>query len=214
MKKIIVILAAALMAGSAAFAQSKGDMYAGGGLSFGAGSASEKQGTTTTKGTVPTTFAITPSFGYFILDNVRVGGSLTLDLAGQSHGSGNSKVKNNETTFLIGPEAAYYLRIADNLYYTPELGLYGGVASKSYKAGNTKESVSGGAFCLGLSLAQVEFRATDKLAFGVDLMNLQYLTTSYKVDDYNSSGEKVKSKVASSTFKFNINATLSVKYYF
>ncbi len=214
MKKVIILLAAALMAGSAAFAQSKGDMYVGGGLTLGAGSTNYSEGAYSVKGTNPTTFTIAPSFGYFVLDNLRVGAGLSLGITGQSTGEGDSKVRNNRTTFLVGPQVAYYLRLSDKLYYTPELGIYGGAVTETYKAGSVKVSQSGGAFKLGLSLAQVEFRATDKLAFAVDVMNLSYMNLSTKVDDVNEDGEPIKTKVSEGTFNFDINATLAVRYYF
>ncbi len=204
MKKIIFVVAAVL-AGQVAFAQSKGDMYVGGGLTFGAGSVSTKMTaggvSTTDKAPAATTFTISPSFGYFVADNLRVSVSLSYGLESQKSGD----TRNNTSTFLVGPEVAYYIRLADRLYYTPELGIYGGVASEAYKTGSVKESVNMGAFGIGLNIVQVEFRPTEKLGFSVNVMGLNYVNMSKKIDGVN---------VSANVLDFNFDASLAVRYYF
>ncbi len=205
MKKVIILVMAALMAGQVAFAQSRGEMYVGGGLTLGAGSVSTtmKAGGISSTETTPagTSFSISPSFGYFVLDNLRVSVSLNYGLESQKAG----EIRNNTSSFLVGPEVSYYIPLADGLYYTPELGLYGGVAIEAYKSGSSTESVSMGAFGLGLNLIQLEFRPTYRLGLAVNIMGLQYINMSKTVEGVTMSAN---------AFNFNFDAGLSVRYYF
>ncbi len=204
MKKVIIFVMAAIMAGQVAFAQSKGDMYVGGGLSFNAGTVSTKMtvgGISSTESTpAATTFTITPSFGYFVADNLRLSVSMNYGLEAQK-----SDGLRTASTFLVGPEFAYYLRLADRFYYTPELGVYGGVSTEAYKSGPSKESVSMGAFGVSLNLLQLEFRPVEKLGFAVNVMGLQYVNMSKTIEGV---------KVSANAFNFNFSSGIAVRYYF
>ncbi len=201
MKKILII-AAAFLVSATAFGQKKGDMYVGGGLTLGAGTSSyttSYEGTSsTTKGSTPVTFSISPSFGYFLWDNIRVGGSLAYGVQAQPDSYSTH-------TFMVGPEAAYYLRLADKFYYTPELGLYGGLYADSTHSGSTTTTTTWGAFSVGLSLAQVEFRPLGNIAFAVDVMNMGYVYRSRTENDI---------KRSYGSFNFDLNASVAVRYYF
>lgn len=78
---------------------SSGNMMIGGGINF--HSTSYQSGSTSDQNTVN----FSPSFGYFISDNLAVGTSLTLGSTRTGTGSG----KTVESRFGIGPFARYYL---------------------------------------------------------------------------------------------------------
>ena len=62
-----------------------------------------------------TYFRIAPEFGYFVRDNLRVGGSLGYSIA---------PLEGRTThTVTIGPNVAYYVKVCDRIYYVPEIGL-------------------------------------------------------------------------------------------
>lgn len=91
-------------------AQSKGDKYVGGiigitttSISIDGSSASQ------------TTFGFAPEFGYFASDKLRIGGSIGYQLISA----------NGETThgLTAGPSLAYYVRLCDRFYYTPQLAV-------------------------------------------------------------------------------------------
>lgn len=91
-------------------AQNKGDKYVGGiigitttSISIDGSSASQ------------TTFGFAPEFGYFASDRLRVGGSIGYQLISSD----------GETThgLTAGPSLAYYVRLCDRFYYTPQLAV-------------------------------------------------------------------------------------------
>ncbi len=240
MKRSIILAICALFIGVTASAQfttatnggskksgssgtySQGTMYVGGGLTFGAGSSNVKMSANglseSYKSPNPAEFTIAPSFGYFVADNLRVSLSLNYGISSQTDKNDNYKATESSSSFLIGPEVAYYIRIADNLYYTPELGIYGGVTGnkEKYTSDNhsSEEKANAGTFGFGLSLAQVEFRPTPKLGFAVNVMNLKYFSKSKTETEKISDTEELKIKYTTGSFNFNFNATFAVRYYF
>ncbi len=201
MKKLIILIAAILIAGSTASAQKKGDMYIGGGLEFGVGSQTTmvlkdtKLRVSTDMSSINASFS--PTFSYFILDNFRVGGSLILFCDYSEH--------EDIYHFFIGPEASYYVRLADNFYYTPEIGFYAGYGAVDldFSCYNT------GIFVTDINAAQFEFRPTRKLGFEVNIAGLEYRIMPGKVSDpdYDNS-------VIINQFSLNIGASVALKYYF
>lgn len=205
MKKLVLFVAAALVSMQAINAQSKGEMYVSGSITLTAGSTSTKVtldgNASKQKGSVPTTFSISPAFGYFVADKFRIGASIGVALqTAKAEG-----IRNTVTTFLAGPEVAYYIPLVGDLYLTPELGLYGGTAKYSEKEGSTTNSTNFGTFAAALNLVQFEYRASDRLGVAIGLINLSYTTSSKKI-------EKVKTAI--NTFSFSFSPSLSVRYYF
>ena len=176
MKKFLVLCICMLMTCSLAVnAQQKGEAYFGGNLTFGVTSVGVSGwGSETTA-----TFGIAPEFGYFVADKFKIGLGISYDYADESH----------MMTFM--PNLAYYVPLAKNLYYVPEFSIGGG-----FVAGGG-DSV--GMFALSLKLAALEYRATQKFALGVSLVNLDYLRFS-----------------EINTFNFGIltSPTVSLKYFF
>lgn len=99
MNKFFILLCAALVTTIFANAQtSSGNMMVGGTLEF---SSTSRQGGSFNDGT---SITFSPSFGYFIQDNLVVGSSLTL--SSSRIGTGADKTINS--SFGLGPFARYY----------------------------------------------------------------------------------------------------------
>lgn len=150
MRKILFILAALSALGIMSLnAQEKGEKHIGGNIRF-AVSSSGSNGHMSTG----TYFSITPEFGYFITDKIKVGAGISYEVSSNAH------------VIALTPDIAYYQPIIDKLYYTPQLSIGGGVGIYSgYEAG---------IFTLALDLARFEYRPTTKLGISTSFINLSY----------------------------------------
>lgn len=152
MKKITFFLVAVVaMIASAADAQKKDDLYAGGIIKFGLHSA----GSNGHMGT-SCSFAVEPEVGLFLIDNLKVGGKISYEYASSSH------------NFRVMPNVAYYLPIVDKFYYTPQFAIGGGFA-----AYNGVDGVDG-IFTMSFNLASFEYKPIENLGISLDLINLDY----------------------------------------
>lgn len=143
MRKFTFVLVAVMaMFVAGANAQSKGDMHVGGNLGLRVSSG--------------TTFTINPEFGYFVAENIKVGVEL-----GYTTGSNR---------FTVMPNGAYYLRIVDNLYYTPGVAIGAGFA----RGANS--------FNFDLRLGAVEFQPVKNMALSLGFASLNY-TRMHKADN-------------------------------
>lgn len=176
MKKFLVLCIGMLMACTVTVnAQSKGDMYLGGNLSLGVSTTGIKNfDSETTVG-----FGIAPEFGYFFANKWKVGMGISYYVQEETH------------TMSFMPNIAYYVPIVKNLYYVPEFAIGGGFVAAN---GETE-----GMFQLSLNLASLEYRPTQKMSFGVGLVNLNYMKFG---DAYNVN------------FGILTSPTVSFKYFF
>ena len=134
---------------SASYAQKKGEAHIGGNLKF-ALSTSGSNGYTTTG----TYLNIAPEYGYFIADMLKVGTGISYEVSSKAH------------VVTLTPNIAYYHRIIDKLYYTPQLNIGGGVGIYSgYVAG---------IFTCTLNLVSFEYRPTEKWGIATSLISLNY----------------------------------------
>jgi hypothetical protein len=107
MKKLFTAFAFVLIA-SGAFAQfNQGRYLVGGSLGFSAVTHKSDNGTTTTTTGKSTSFSLSPDVGYFVIDNLAVGASLSL--ATSSYKSDGSSDKSNSSSVTIAPFVRYYL---------------------------------------------------------------------------------------------------------
>ena len=184
MKKFIISLLAIISVATLS-AQTKGEMYAGGSLGIGTYSLISGNNNITAAD-----FNIAPEFGYFAANNFKIGASISYGLE-----SGNPLTH----TIQIMPNMAYYVRVCDKFYYTPELqfGFVCGI----------REDISMPGFGLGLSLGSFEFRPTQKFALSVSLLSLQYTLMTYHDNNetLNMSGVN---------FRFGTTPSVGLKYYF
>lgn len=173
MKKITVLFIALMGLFVSVNAQEKGDVYVGGNLGFSVSSAGSNGYMNSS-----TRFSIAPEFGYFIVDNLKIGAELSYSVGG-GH------------TMTISPNVSYYLRIVDNLYYTPQFSIGGGFTSHSH---NTN-----GVFSLSMSFLSLEFQPKENWGISMDLVNLSYNLEN----SYNHVG-----------FNFLSSPSVGVRYYF
>ncbi|MEX1241779.1 MAG: outer membrane beta-barrel protein [Cyclobacteriaceae bacterium] len=122
MNKSFIFVFALLIATTIVHAQtSSGDMMVGGSISF--SSYSREGGSLNDY----SSFSFSPSFGYFISDNLAVGTSLTL--ATSRTGTGSAKTTGN--SFGLGPFARYYKFTSDERF------AFFGQAGFSFLSGKT-----------------------------------------------------------------------------
>ena len=182
MKKLLFPVLALMLCIPPLSAQNKGDKYVGGiigitttSISIDGSSASQ------------TTFGFAPEFGYFASDRLRVGGSIGYQLISSD----------GETThgLTAGPSLAYYVRLCDRFYYTPQLAVGFAFAST--------DGTSGYGFDAGLSLGAFEIRPSAHIGLSVSLLTLGYSYLSY-------SGTGVNGV----SFQLGISPTVGFEYYF
>lgn len=184
MKKLLCCALLAIASCTIVSAQNKGEMYVGGILGVSTTSVSTEGVSTSV-----TNFGIAPEFAYFVADRFRVGGSLAYNLA--------SSDGQKTHTLTLGPSIAYYVRLGEHFYYTPELSLGFAYAST--------EGISGCGFAAGLALGALEFRPAPHWGVSLNLVSLQYATISYS--DLNISSNATE-------FQLGISPTVGIKFYF
>ena len=213
MKKII-FLSITLLIGIASSAQTKGEKYISGHLSASCGT----QTTTLSKGAYSTsttqpsdaTFEIGAEIGYFVSDKIRVSMSIISPFTSSpSDKDGDKWLKDKTFGLELSPSAAYYIKLADRFYYTPEIaGSYGFGSYKNEISSSELYNLKYNGWSVSLYYAAFEFRVNDKFAVGAAVGGLNYASLSISDKDTNQS---VKNNQFS--FKFN-SADISLKLYF
>lgn len=194
-------------------------MYIGGilGVNGGTGSTKTSSGSVSETAKTPKDFefSINPEFSYFVADNFRVGvyAGIGFNSKPTSQDSNDNWLKQKSTTFSVGPVFAYYIKLADKLYYTPEIGL-GFAYSKGSQDLSTSQSYSLNimGFYGSIYLAALEFRPTPKFGMVVSLATIGFGSMSSKEEEI--FGQNVK--ISSSAFSYNIglDPTIGIRYYF
>ena len=213
MRKIITFSITMLIC-TASFAQKKGSMYVGGtlGLSTGTETTTIKSDGYKISETNPSTteFLIGADFGYFIANNLRLSVGISVPLTSKPYGKiDNEWAYSTITLCAINPNIAYYLKLVDRFYYTPEVGVnfhFGGLSQKV----KGSQDLSLGCWGVGayLKFASFEFKVTDKIALGLNFGSLSY-------NSMNVNQKEFKDSLALSSFNFSLNsAEASFKYYF
>jgi hypothetical protein len=106
MKKII-LSALVCFALSTSYAQfEQGRMMVGGSLQLSTNTDKNKTGNTTVTNGKSTSFALSPQFGYFVVDNLAVGAELSLGLSKFKDEDGDSESTSSSVS--IGPFVRYY----------------------------------------------------------------------------------------------------------
>ena len=169
MKRFFIVVVAILLGCSVVSAQQKGDKYFGGmtGIAIQAGDG------------VGAGFIIQPEFGGFVADKCKLGISTGYAISGGIH------------TFTLTPNFSYYVRLCDNVYYTP--GIEAGFAMAA--AGGAVAAGVG----VGLQLFSMEFRPTKHFGFTANLISLNFVGMEGS---------------AAINFDLGVNPTVGLKYYF
>lgn len=211
MKKVVSILAS-LFIFIAAFAQDKGEMYLGIALSgsFGNEATESFDGSYTTNSASPltTSYNAQAEFGYFIADRIRLALAVGVPYSSSPVSqSGNTWLYSKSQGFAINPNVAYYIRIADGLYYTPEIGFsveFGDFSedltpSTSWKAGY-------GGWSVYANIIALEFRVTDRFAIGAGAGSAHL--SSVKISDNSSDAYYTNQQLQVSINSASIQARL------
>lgn len=169
MKRFFIVAVAILLGCSVVSAQQKGDKYFGGmtGIAIQAGEG------------VGAGFIIQPEFGGFVADKCKLGISAGYAISGGIH------------TFTLTPNFSYYIRLCDNVYYTP--GIEAGFAMAA--AGGAVAAGVG----VGLQLFSMEFRPTKHFGFTANLVSLNFVGME---------------GAAAINFDLGVNPTVGIRYYF
>lgn len=196
--KRILFVAAAIFVCVAMSAQSKGEKSISGSLvtTFGNSSVKTYNGITTNTQDVPTAseFNVMAGFGYFVSDHLRFAIGMGVPIKSTPDTpSGDTWLKTKTTGFMINPNIAYYMRVADRLYYNPEIGyLFGTGSVKKDLTPSTTHNANYNGHIVYLNFLSLEFRASQKFAIGTNIGDLSYSYSKIKDKDseaYASTGE-------------------------
>lgn len=161
--------------------------------------------------TIPSAnFDILAEFDYFVVDNVRASFALGLPVNSRTIGKVDDKnLKRNSVGVYFNPNVAYYFKLADNIYYTPEIGF-------GYELGSFRDKMASTVFANGryngiyayLYPIYFEIQVNARMALGIALGELYF--ESYKYRDASSNYIVDTSKY----FSFSLNsASLCWRYY-
>ena len=151
MKKIVTVFAFALIC-SGAFAQfNQGRSIIGGNLGFNSQTVKlDANNSTTTQGKI-TNIAITPQFGYFIIDNLAVGAGV--DWTSRTDKADGSDDKTTTSKFTFNPFVRYYLD--PGVFFQGRVGFGGGVDKE--KNGSTTTTTKHGVFLWDIGVGYAWF---------------------------------------------------------
>lgn len=157
MKKIVTVIAFALIC-SGAYAQfNQGRILVGGSIGFDSRTHKlDANNTTTTLGN-RTTFTLSPQAGYFIIDNLAAG--LSLSVSSESEKEDGSNNKTSTATTAVQPFVRYYL--PQSIFFQAQVG-FGGQTQKS-KTQSTSTTTKYGLFSWAIGAGYAYF-LTDNVA--------------------------------------------------
>ena len=194
MKKIVLFSIAMLMS-VASFAQKKGDMYVAGSFAtdFGAYTMSSSADGYATSEKTPfgTSFEIGGDYAYFVADNVRLGLGASFPFSSSPIEKVDGKwLKDKTADFYISPDVAYYVKLADRFYYTPEIGmLFEWSRIRTQLSPSLTESTSISTWGGYINLLAFEFQVSERFAIGVTVGGIAAYSSVYT---YNDSDVKYK----------------------
>ena len=194
MKKIVLFSIAMLMS-VASFAQKKGDMYVAGSFAtdFGAYTMSSSADGYATSEKTPfgTSFEIGGDYAYFVADNVRLGLGASFPFSSSPIEKVDGKwLKDKTADFYFSPDVAYYVKLADRFYYTPEIGmLFGWSRIRTQLSPSLTESTSISTWGGYINILAFEFQASERMAIGVTVGGIAAYSSVYT---YNDSDVKYK----------------------
>jgi outer membrane protein len=154
MKKIVTVIALALIC-SGAYAQfNQGRYLVGGAVGFSATTGKAKSNSATSTIGHYTSFSVNPNVGYFVIDNLAVGAGLGLGVS-TSKGDGNDNSKHTNTKFTLTPFARYYLD--PGIFFQAQVG-FGSESDKDKNNGsNTTTTTKYGVFNWALAAGYAYF---------------------------------------------------------
>ena len=212
MKRILISIASLAALCFTAAAQQKGEQSLGLHLGYDTGVTGYKfyvfgMGTQETKTNNGYNLASALEYSYFVCDNLRISANVAYGF------QGNPETPSSTHSITIAPGIAYYVRLADNFYYTPNLnvGFACGVTG-SGTLGRDWELMTMYGLGAELQPLAVEFRPTKKFAMSVSLCSLQGVAMEGKYDF--AGGNGINMSGMGVRFDLISNAQVGFKLYF
>ena len=205
MKKILLFGIAILMS-MASFAQKKGDMYVSGYFATDLGGYSVESHDWLPFESV---FDVGAEYGYFAANNLRLGLEVAVPfISSLNEDPDGGSYRYNTTSFVLCPNVAYYVKMGEKCYYTPEFG----VAcqwDKNKTKGTELYASSSHASTWGayLDILAFEFKVSEKFSIGTNVGGIGLASSNYTYSE-------------TETFKINqficdfSNVIVDFKYYF
>jgi len=210
MKRILIV--AALLCGAISLsAQEKGESYAG--IAIGASTGS-LQYEYQLKKTIPlgTSFGIRGEIAYFPARRLRVGVAVGMpyDSTPTDESLGyDYKLYSRTIGIQVNPSIAYYAKLGERLYYTPELGGAYEIGSYYEEVGeNATEKMMYSGWEVYCHFFALEYRVSDSFAIGTDVGSLVYSNAAIK----DNRGDPYLT-ITQTKFSFN-SATVHARFYF
>lgn len=182
----LVLLFGLIAVSIGALAQNKGDMYVLTSIHASLGKFSSyeiynNQTTQLSQQPMNTEFGLGIGFGYFVTDGFR----LELAVSGYSIQSPREKVStvwlnNINRGITLSPNVSYYFQLADQFYYTPEVGVSFELGKYTHEESSYQSSsYPYRGFYLYANLLAFQFKVTPRFSMGVVAGDLQYGSLKY-----------------------------------
>lgn len=207
MKRIFTLAVMLLSVG--AFAQTEqGSKYLGGSIGFSSTGGETDNGTTTTDNPTRSNFNVSPTFGYFVADDLAVG--VMFNYSGTKVNDDVNDTKSTNNTFGLSLFGKKYKSIVENFYVFGQVNVgFASGKSETENNGTTVEGPKRSSIFLGVAPG-VEYFFSPKVSMSCSVGALSFASNSEKQD---FGGTEVKDK--ESTFDLNLNlASVNFGFYY
>lgn len=150
-------------------------------------------------------------FGWFFADNWKLGVNIQYALDSNPYEKNNGKwLRQNTNLVFAGPQLAYYLKISDGFYYTPQIAAFGLLGTTKTEAQRISEIKDVFGYGFELAPGAFEFRPTSHFAFSVSFLSLGYTHTKMKANGQYDHDIKTDTI----TYDLAIQPSIGLRYYF
>lgn len=150
-------------------------------------------------------------FGWFFADNWKLGVNIQYALDSNPYEKNNGKwLRQNTNLVFAGPQLAYYLRICDGFFYTPQIAAFGLLGTTKTEAQRISEIKDVFGYGFELAPGAFEFRPTSHFAFSVSFLSLGYTHTKMKANGQYDHDIKTDTI----TYDLAIQPSIGLRYYF
>lgn len=150
-------------------------------------------------------------FGWFFADNWKLGVNIQYALDSNPYEKNNGKwLRQNTNLVFAGPQLAYYLRICDGFFYTPQIAAFGLLGTTKTEAQRSTEIKDVFGYGFELAPGAFEFRPTSHFAFSVSFLSLGYTHTKMKANGQYDHDIKTDTI----TYDLAIQPSIGLRYYF
>ena len=150
-------------------------------------------------------------FGWFFADNWKFGVNIQYALDSNPYEKNNGKwLRQNTNLVFAGPQLAYYLKISDGFFYTPQIAAFGLLGTTKTEAQRSTEIKDVFGYGFELAPGAFEFRPTSHFAFSVSFLSLGYTHTKMKANGQYDHDIKTDTI----TYDLAIQPSIGLRYYF